>query len=223
MKFFMQYILLFILGSSACSPIDPTGGGRDSGPKNFTIERDAGRANFSKQNWKSPEPSNHRVRADACDNTRPSLPVVMIQNPNAPCREHSDCVDGANGRCSYYPGPGNEASELYCTYDVCFRDDDCEPDELCSCGQDIHANNRLITDQNRCVPANCKTDADCPRGYCKASPSECGDGVILGYFCTNDEDECRDNIDCGRSVCTFPFYYDYEGADRFVCIGSDCD
>lgn len=115
-------------------------------------------------------------------------------------------LDGVNGRCQPF-GYG-------CSYDECFRDEDCAPDELCDCaGGEVGA--------HRCLPAECRVDADCPR-CATCSPSRdalCPNATdVVGYFCHTPNDQCRKQEDCVRGTCA----YDKTEA-RWLCISAICE
>lgn len=107
------------------------------------------------------------------------------------CRSHSDCVAGANGRCTLVYLAG-----LHCSYDECFSDGDCAVAQVGSrvCG----CESGLGTDNNVCLPGNCSVDADCGEGrYC--SPTKAGCINVAGYggyYCHTDADECLDDANC---------------------------
>jgi hypothetical protein len=133
------------------------------------------------------------------------------------CSQDSDCTAGVNGRCLLANAPF-----LYvgCTYDTCFSDSDCSPQEPCACRASASS-----TIENYClVGSNCRVDTDCgPGGYCSPSqvsggcdclstalcgpdvhcwagdtpvPCVCGDSCGHGYFCHTPQDTCLDDSDC---------------------------
>lgn len=148
-----------------------------------------------------------RSAGATCDDTRPTGPLDLLRPtpflggcPVFVCSEHDDCTSGENGRCV-----GNSKDGQYCTYDTCFTDEDCSDQQLdflatpgeyavCVC------EGGLFSDNNRCVPANCRTDADCPDGgICSPSRAYCGADAVAGYYCHSCDDECYTDADCGGS------------------------
>jgi hypothetical protein len=108
-------------------------------------------------------------------------------NGGTGCRSDADCTEGKNGRC------GNGQGIAYiCTYDQCSVDSDCTGGTVCNCNP---------TYGNACIPANCKTDADCGTGFtCAATyDTTCGayDG-IAGYYCHSAKDDCQSTCDCSN-------------------------
>lgn len=61
----------------------------------------------------------------------------------------------------------------------CTSDEDCRSDELCHCGREGSG--------NTCVPAGCRTNADCDGKLCVLSQDACG---VHGYYCETEEDRC---------------------------------
>jgi hypothetical protein len=75
---------------------------------------------------------------------------------------------------------------------------------------------------NVCVPAQCRTDADCgPNGAC--SPSFDGFCAALsGYHCHSAADSCNSNSDCCSDTpeCTYqPALGHFACAAFVVCMG----
>ena len=112
-----------------------------------------------------------RSAGATCDDTRPTGPLDLLRPtpflggcPVFVCSEHDDCTSGENGRCV-----GNSKDGQYCTYDTCFTDEDCSDQQLdflatpgeyavCVC------EGGLFSDNNRCVPANCRPTPIVPTG-----------------------------------------------------------
>jgi hypothetical protein len=164
------------------------------------------------------EPELHRAEAAVCNAGRPTWTVEPISTYGSyepveeACAEHSDCIDGDDGRCTVkYGRPG---AYLQCTYTECLTDDDCAG--VCECaGADEQAH-------NTCLPAgNCKTDGDCGDDYCSPSVGSCGPGWgLLGHFCHTSRDECRDDSDCdGNGYCAFDEVEEHWVCGDSVCVG----
>lgn len=145
------------------------------------------------------EPRDHRAQPLSC---------VGVHDPGDPdtvsasgdCETHADCTDGEAGKC--VNGQGSSYGRLYCVYDTCQTDADCDPGMVCYCTTSTPA---------RCLSiGNCQTDADCGAGgYCSPSMSwDCGGyRPIDGFHCHTPSDTCIDDADCtGTDYCNFDVY-----------------
>ncbi len=162
-------------------------------------------------------PRAHRASVSACDHVRPpgSSPDPG-GGPPADCMTDADCTTGENGRCN-----GNGHDGWRCTYDACFEDSDCGATSACECEGSFRS------DANSCLPANCRTDADCATGFCSPTLGSCGDYTgTVGWYCHTCEDECVDDDDCatgrdagifGRPYCAFD-----PTRGRWACQSSHC-
>ena len=98
------------------------------------------------------------------------------------CLSDSDCSEGLNGRCVSDPA----GYELFCSYDECLTDEDCDASAVCACGGDV--------ERNDCVPSTCTVDADCGVGaLCVQDTFACHSG---GYHCMRPDAECIRDEDC---------------------------
>ena len=180
-----------------------------------------------------PEPSEHRAKPVACDHERgpgdamamsfrnPHVPIETrpggqagapaAGNPGLPpCSSDAECArDGATGRCE------NVRGSLMCTFDQCSSHDQC------ALGQACHCDGNARSDASACLPANCRTDADCASGYCSPSRSLCPEFGVVGYYCRTCEDECVEDSDCvrdgRRGVCNV-----HDSSNRFRCNFNEC-
>lgn len=94
-----------------------------------------------------------RPVAEHCDDDRPVGNLELRREPwqldpcsGGPggvvpdqCRTHDDCRGGMNGRCA-----GNSETGFLCTYDECFTDSDCGPDEACRCEGGVYSDNNSM-------------------------------------------------------------------------------
>lgn len=80
----------------------------------------------------------------------------------------------------------------------CSSDEDCKVGSACQC--DLRSADELSLVPwhwytfNWCVPANCRTDADCGETRCGVSRGGCR--MFEGLFCRTSEDECASDLDC---------------------------
>lgn len=175
-----------------------------------------------------------RPVAEHCDDDRPVGNLELRREPwqldpcsGGPggvvpdqCRTHDDCRGGMNGRCA-----GNSETGFLCTYDECFTDSDCGPDEACRCEGGVYSDN------NRCVSAGgedglCRTNSDCgDSGVCSPSAARhCNPDIPELFACRTCDDECATNDDC-VSLLGEPAFCRFDG-ERWSCAilrGCYCD
>lgn len=155
-------------------------------------------------------PKRHRPVAERCTD----LPLRM--STHEPCKVDGDCK-GREPRCE------NGA----CTVARCREDGDCLKGQMCQCGKAYeHSQNAR---PQGCLPAGCRTDADCgPSGHCSPTLDlACGSyRGISGWYCHGPNDACVDDEDC---VITRPDGEPHRGycayslvAGRFVCAFGTC-
>lgn len=121
--------------------------------------------------------------------TSPCAPM-----PGADCTSDSQCTMGAGGYCA-------QAHQLahYCgCYYGCRQDSDCASGQLCECGVVLGS----------CVPATCRTSADCPAGRACVATSNSSTGSACGatrsYACQTANDQCASDRDCANNgACLF--------------------
>lgn len=156
--------------------------------------------------------TEHRASAATCD---------MVRLPGSPpdpswmgeCATDADCAAGNNGRCT-----GNSHDGWRCTYDMCFADSDCDATRLCACEGGFRS------DENVCLPSNCRSDAECATGFCSPTLGSCGHYTSwVGYFCHTCDDLCVNDEDCPLMGGTQPGYCAYSTANsRWQCEYSEC-
>jgi hypothetical protein len=151
----------------------------------------------------------HRREALAC---APN-PAGACPYADEDCAMDADCSDIPGGTCATR-WPGCECVR------GCATDADCTEEETCLCAGTTGAFSDQICattyGPSRCLPSNCRTDADCDDGMrCAVSVDLCGDP--LGLYCHTAADECQSASDCESGFCS------YENL-MFRCIGSaDCE
>ncbi len=145
----------------------------------------------------------NRIAAEACAGD-PRATVPPCHDPDeGKCAEDADCAD------EQVCGIATEGPYCRC-YDVCASDADCGVDRACLCAtQAISVNggsgSHPLGAVDQCLPATCRTGADCASGECGAAPDVCGQGgSVIGLYCRTAEDECRSNDDCAQPtpVCS---------------------
>jgi hypothetical protein len=122
----------------------------------------------------------HRAEAVTC--VIPEAPETC-SNPGGPtdtCTTSAECDDRPNGACLDDP---SQVEGCGCVYG-CETDADCAQGEVCACAGPAQ-------DWPRCVPAGCRSDADCD-GLCGFSVAEdgCG-GPSYELACLDEASECR--------------------------------
>ncbi len=100
------------------------------------------------------------------------------------CRAHDEC--GADALCVVTDG-----LQMQCgCAATCVEDGDCAVDEACFCA----ATTIVRTLRPRCVPATCRSAADCGGRHCGVVLNACG--AVEGLACRTDDDACEGADDC---------------------------
>lgn len=182
-------------------------GGNTAGDS--TTTGDAGTTSCAVVNRAPLENVVHREVATSCSPDRPVGPVCPNPTFQVVCERHEDCDDGNNGRCSVWG--------TSCSYDDCFADSDCAPDELCLCNGGLQEN-------HVCIQANCHTDSDCEAGrWCSPSAGACpnfyaeSNKGAAGFFCHGATDDCQTDEDCVDGWCVFD-----RDDQRWECTQTEC-
>ena len=142
---------------------------------------------------------------------------ACIAEPEIQCSSEEGCGN-VDGDC-----PPGEA----CTDNIvgdgcdcitpCMSDDDCDPGEICLCPFEALAASELFHFSNgvrQCVPASCRTDADCGAYRCGIEIGECGG---FEAHCHTELDECEGTNMCDGTELEPPRCdYDEESA-RWAC------
>lgn len=102
-------------------------------------------------------------------------------------------------------------------YATCLSDDDCETGTACVPRAAVQGDDwsRFLHFQNLCLPAGCRSDADCGGGECRASPDSCQLGVTE-LACSTPADECTRDEDCTALVAQENEYCSFDG-EAWVC------
>ncbi len=142
-------------------------------------------------------PVSHRVSATACGPSQPSL-ASCDPSAHAGCtlRGATGCSPDAGDTCGTCEASASGGS--VCRFpDACLSDDDCGPSGVCSC-QGMTFGFSHLSNNNQCLPSNCRVDSDCETGFCSPTVStSCGGFYgVQGYFCHTCEDTCMNDGDC---------------------------
>ena len=163
-----------------------------------------------------------RAVAQACANPI-NAPACKGSENHRECETHADCMDKPNGHCM--SGSGQIGSYCGCVY-PCLSDESCEAGFACLC-PDVAEYGPPVS---VCVPAQCKTNADCPTG---SWAGECGvslyhDGCSHDWAlqCRTGEDACRGDAECSNGgTCGVDTYRRSEDDPRlghFECMMRGC-
>jgi hypothetical protein len=169
--------------------------GKEAGP----VRTDAGdAAPISPDACAARVPTMHRAQAQACPTgAAPATDAGVTIMPAAPmaCSKDADCTD-AGGNA---PGTGLVCFQGLCSYDQCATDQDCMNGGVCICRGNTFWGSWGHPSSNSCVPANCRSDADCgPGAWCAPTVNlACGRFYgVQGYYCHTCDDACTDDSDC---------------------------
>lgn len=139
-----------------------------------------------------------------CNACRPAGPGMI---GGGLCAEDADCTEGDNGRCGYSRIGGQ------CSYDECFSDNDCRPDQLCACDGGFGGG-------NACIEAGCHTDGDCGGRGCAPSLGDCGHYFPpVGYYCHTAMDTCTVDADCAPGYCAYMPALGFWACSMAECVG----
>lgn len=163
-------------------------------------------------------PLVHRPSAVACPTTRGPGTCQSTPLGGGMCKADSECTTGRNPRCS-----GNAHDGCNCYSDACVVDGDCDAGKLCDCRVAWREGG---DPPNRCLPGNCRVDADCgAKGFCSPSFGGCGayEGVT-GWFCHTADDDCTNDDECQQLDGGFgPPYCGYRPEiGHWTCAVTQC-
>jgi len=132
----------------------------------------------------------YSIRAEPCSGRGLGLSTAIRCATAAGCPDGSSCPP--SGLCHEPP--------------ECEQDSECGAAEACACAS-IDTFDRAhagVVSNNQCVPAECRSDADCNGRPCGLSQLDaCGN--VDGFYCRTGRDECSRHADCGgvSSVCGY--------------------
>ncbi len=154
-------------------------------------------------------------RGEACVHSR--APAAGAEDT---CATDADC-EGEGARCldSYPLEAWTDGGTLcQCYVPACLDDSGCEEGTLCRCGVTANGEGTPCGGYfgkpclHQCIPAGCRTDADCgDGGFCSPSRDGCG-WQIEGYHCHHpDAAECFSDWECMGAQCR------HEDGDGWIC------
>jgi hypothetical protein len=126
----------------------------------------------------------HRARAVAC---APNEDFPACEGDRVGCNADGECTELAGGRCV-----GGGWDSCSCVYG-CSTDDDCGAGWACLC-RGSAPERAPVSRFSRCVPATCRTDADCDGYPCAVDVDGCQRSQ--GLRCHGPGDECQSHADC---------------------------
>ena len=178
---------------------------------------------------KTGEPSGYEQCADGSVNRVSSEDFDIVQGIEAcrgdegdlNCHMDADCDAGAHGRCAslvYEWDTGNpDPSYCGCVY-PCVNDADCPGEQACH-PPEIGDGTKPYPN---CESATCNTGEDCQSGECAFTTYDDGCGWSQALNCRRDDDQCRDDADCGGNDDGDQCAPTGEGGE-LVCSGDECD
>lgn len=154
----------------------------------------------------------NRVEALTFDGT-PAADSCLGDEASAECATAADCTAHPNGACLHDPNLTGDPV-CGCIY-ACSTDADCAEGEACVPPEVLEDPDAVPT----CVPAGCRTGADCDRGECGLSEHQNGCATLVGLSCRSRDDTCHGDEECDGSVrCVVAWH-----ATSFACVGQDCE
>jgi hypothetical protein len=140
----------------------------------------------------------HRPTPGKCEYT-PRAAAIPATGAADQCTKDSQCTAKPNGYCAFVSA-GNTArqSANFCLYG-CLSDSDCDPGNVCQCGDGAGAG---VCSFNT---PSCKSDADCAGALC--TNYDAAPGCMSETFaCQTPADKCEADSDCPASgngaICT---------------------
>jgi hypothetical protein len=147
-----------------------------------TLLRQIGGVSICHEGW------SHRSSDADCPSMLPRDGDCGSDRESTLCRTDADCSEQPNGYC-HHSMLGMYDDGCSCRYG-CVRDSDCSAGMICFCDDPV----------GTCLPASCRTDADCTDGFC-ASYDSYPTCHSTNLACTTAQDECTSDSDCGKLYC----------------------
>lgn len=155
-----------------------------------------------------PDGQVHRPAATAC-----AHPFAVEPCPGPDPCDGAACDELGAGACHRLAD-----QVCHCRY-PCTSDADCQPDAACLCASGLPLDADVYdvyVPTSECVPADCRSDADCGDFLCALSPGLCGYATVRGLFCHTAADECTVDADCDDPDLGHLCLFDLEQA-RWRC------
>ena len=114
-------------------------------------------------------------------------------------------------------------------YDDCMSDADWGDNAMCACDNGNTSHPTASASRNRCIPSNCRTDADCGAGSrCLTETATSCDMKITARFCSTPSDLCSPELiggtgddECGDYGSQW--YCEYSRTEgHWACTESGC-
>ena len=149
----------------------------------------------------------HRAVAELCKDPAADVreECDIETNPPGACTDDADCggafVGGGLCLASHSWG-GDDACRCFPL--SCLQDDECGSGSACECGAisggGCNSPDGPLECSHHCVPAECRTDADCDGGFCSPSYADCCGAFVESWACHfPGRDECLSDAECGVS------------------------
>jgi len=154
-----------------------------------------------------------RVKVSTC------MAPVRAENPQCGQDEFDGCSPGSCNEAPFGACVSGFDTGCYCSYSGCSTDADCEEGTICACAAD----GPDLPSFSQCIPALCRSDADCGGFGCELAYANDGCGPSFVMACRTPYDECVSAADCppeqGFDGCS-PSYYSEDGVWR--CVPQGC-
>lgn len=154
------------------------------------------------------------LRSEAVTGVTTRIAEARCTADEGTCSSDGDCTARTEGACL---DRGIQFPWCTCVY-ACSADRDCDTGQICLPPGVWEAGPAWGT----CVPASCRTNADCPSEECSFTAWNDGCSDIVQLACRTPDDVCRTDQDCpdgtpDRSICAF------DGTGTLACVGPNCD
>lgn len=157
----------------------------------------------------------------ACPGSRINVEEISACSPPLPVHQQFECEQIHRGLpevCDSYVDKPNpdwcEGPECYVRVG-CETDADCATGEACLCAASVETGTPATSIISRCIPAKCRTDADCGERQCGLS-TPCREFPRYSLHCRTADDECGSDDDCDGGTCHF-------GDDgKWICGSPSC-
>jgi hypothetical protein len=167
-----------------------------------------------------PQRCDHQPVDMPCEDQRTARAIVGPDGQLGDSVELDMCVAERNGTpaatrlartgsalCAF--GSINAPKAPLC-FHRCLSDFDCPGGQACLCASAAEGDTEgsliaAVTGNSRCVPATCKSSADCGGFECGLSQDGASGRCKVNqqFHCRTAEDECQSDADCGSGTCRY--------------------